>query len=117
MLALTHAYAHLVGDLWRVRVCCSFCEYPQEIGIQFDEGMVSVAQIQLLSHQYLIATKIELFAGVGDSYETAKFKRLGYACFVCHMARLECRLPLTCDWCVGICPWTATNVATTGHGS
>ena len=54
----------------------SFCEYPQEIGIQFDEGLVSICQIQLLSHQYLIATKIELFAGVGDSYDTASFKRL-----------------------------------------
>ena len=39
---------------------------------------MNVNQIQLLSHQYLIATKIELFSGVGDSYETARFKRLGY---------------------------------------
>ena len=67
--------------VWR-----SFCEYPQELGIQFNEGEVSVCQIQLLSHQYLIATKIELFAGVGESYSTARFRRLGCVtaarCFV-----------------------------------
>jgi centrosomal protein CEP104 len=55
-----------------------FCEYPQEIGIQFSEGVVNIAQVQLLSHQCKIATKIELFAGMGDDYFNSKFTRLGY---------------------------------------
>jgi len=37
-----------------------FCEYPQEIGLVFD-GVVNARQIQFLSHQSKIASKIELF--------------------------------------------------------
>ena len=37
-----------------------FCEYPQEIGLVFD-GVVNTRQIQFLSHQSKIASKIELF--------------------------------------------------------
>ena len=35
------------------------------------------AQLQLLSHQHKIATKIELFIGDGDSYDNAEWARLG----------------------------------------
>lgn len=53
-------------------------EYPQEIGIQFTDGLVHIAQVQLMSHQSKIATKIELFQGTGDDYFTCQFTRLGY---------------------------------------
>lgn len=57
--------------------------WPQEIGLQFEEG-VSIQKIQFLSHQYKIASIIELFVGtVPDrnyaSYAQADFKRLGYS--------------------------------------
>lgn len=55
-----------------------FCEYPQEVGIVFTDGEISVSQIQLLSHQSKIATRIELFVGQGSDYYDAKFTRLGY---------------------------------------
>jgi centrosomal protein CEP104 len=55
-----------------------FCEYLQEIGIAFVDGIVSVSQIQLLSHQSKIATRIELFVGTGETYFDATFTRLGY---------------------------------------
>eukprot|EP01138_Halocafeteria_seosinensis_P001794 gb/GECG01001837.1/.p1 GENE.gb/GECG01001837.1/~~gb/GECG01001837.1/.p1 ORF type:complete len:831 (+),score=125.56 gb/GECG01001837.1/:1-2493(+) len=55
-----------------------FCEYPQEIGIRFVDGNVELTQVQLLSHQSKIATKIELYIGHGPDYYNAKFKRLGY---------------------------------------
>ena len=59
-----------------------FCDYPQEIGVEFvDAGRdttVAVSQIQLLSHQSKIATRVELFMGTGTSYATARFSRLGY---------------------------------------
>merc|ERR1719182_473567 len=61
-----------------------FCEFPQEIGLQF-ETPVHLRQIQFLSHQSKIATKIELFTamsspkdGANISYNSAKFTRLGY---------------------------------------
>jgi centrosomal protein CEP104 len=59
-------------------VFCRFCEYPQELGVQFVDGIVQLAQVQLLSHQSKIATRIELFIGSGDNYFTAQFTRLGY---------------------------------------
>jgi centrosomal protein CEP104 len=37
-----------------------------------------VTQIQVLSHQCKIATKIEIFIGQGSNYNTATFKRLGF---------------------------------------
>eukprot|EP00397_Hematodinium_sp_SG-2012_P011591 GEMP01011733.1.p1 GENE.GEMP01011733.1~~GEMP01011733.1.p1 ORF type:complete len:923 (+),score=151.66 GEMP01011733.1:427-3195(+) len=63
-----------------------FCDFPQEIGLGFEQ-MVHLRQVQFLSHQSKIATKIELFTAVsnadgsgggGATYETARFKRLGY---------------------------------------
>lgn len=37
-----------------------------------------LTQVQLLSHQSKIATRIELFVGEGASYSTAAWNRLGY---------------------------------------
>ena len=59
-----------------------FCDFPQEIGFQF-AGPVHLVQLQVLSHQYKIASKLELFVGTcpdGDkiSYQKCKWKRLGY---------------------------------------
>jgi centrosomal protein CEP104 len=55
-----------------------FCQYPQELGFELDDGPAKVNQIQILSHQSKISTKIEIFIGNGKSYESATFKRLGY---------------------------------------
>ena len=55
-----------------------FCEYPQELGFEIDGGDVKLTQVQILSHQSKIATKIEIFIGAGNSYGTAQYKRLGY---------------------------------------
>jgi centrosomal protein CEP104 len=55
-----------------------FCDYPQEIGLELLSGAAQISQIQLLSHQSKIASKVEIFIGTGSDYLTASFKRLGY---------------------------------------
>jgi len=55
-----------------------FSEYPQELGFEIDGGDARLSQVQILSHQSKIATKVEIFIGQGGSYESASFKRLGY---------------------------------------
>lgn len=55
-----------------------FCEYPCEIGFELEPGDARISQVQILSHQSKISTKIEIFVGQGTSYHTASFKRLGY---------------------------------------
>lgn len=55
-----------------------FSEYPQEIGLALDGGDARFTQVQILSHQSKIASKIEIFIGSGSSYQSAQFKRLGY---------------------------------------
>jgi centrosomal protein CEP104 len=55
-----------------------FCSYPQELGFQLTSGESKITQIQFLSHQSKISSKVEIFIGSGNSYETAQFKRLGY---------------------------------------
>jgi centrosomal protein CEP104 len=61
-------------------ISARFPDYPLEIGFEILNGGVEahLTQIQILSHHNKIATKIEIFVGVGDSYETASYKRLGY---------------------------------------
>ena len=55
-----------------------FCQYPQELGFEIDSGESHISQVQILSHQNKIATKVEVFIGQGSDYHTAKFTRLGY---------------------------------------
>lgn len=55
-----------------------YCEYPQELGFEIEGGVSKLSQVQLLSHQSKISTKIEVFIGNGPDYHSAKFKRLGY---------------------------------------
>lgn len=58
-----------------------FCLYPIDIVIQFEKKII-LKKVQLLSHQYLIASKIEFY--IGDcpdeevKFESAKYTRLGY---------------------------------------
>jgi len=54
--------------------------YPQELGFELltRSGDSILTQIQLLSHQSKVSTKIEVYAGLGSTYETATFKRLGF---------------------------------------
>jgi len=54
-----------------------FCDFPQEVGLALSRPS-RLSQVQLLSHQSKIATKIELYVGEGGSYSTANWKRLGY---------------------------------------
>ncbi|EAR95577.1 centrosomal protein, putative (macronuclear) [Tetrahymena thermophila SB210] len=59
-----------------------FCDYPQEIVLQF-HSPVRVRQIQFLSHQYKIASRIEIFVYMPDQNTPFintefKYKKLGY---------------------------------------
>jgi len=54
-----------------------FCEYPQQLGLAL-VNPARLTQVQLLSHQSKIATKIEIFVGEGQTYGDATWKRLGY---------------------------------------
>lgn len=59
-----------------------FCLYPQDIIIQLDHR-AKIRKIQILSHQFLIATKIEFFVGqvedeLAEQWQDAVFHRLGY---------------------------------------
>lgn len=59
-----------------------FCDFPQEICLQF-ETPVHLRQIQFLSHQSKISTKIELFTALPPEgqdlrFDGTEFKKLGY---------------------------------------
>lgn len=63
--------------------CVSFrlCQYPQEITLQLVERC-RVRKLQLLAHQYMIASKIEFY--ISESlpeyfapYQSERFQRLG----------------------------------------
>ncbi|KAJ8320817.1 hypothetical protein KUTeg_002404 [Tegillarca granosa] len=59
-----------------------YCLYPQDLVFQMPQRS-RLKKIQILSHQYLIATKIEFFIGdvpedMAPVAENAKYQRLGY---------------------------------------
>ena len=55
-----------------------FCEYPQELGFVLESGNCRINQVQILSHQSKISTKVEIFMGYGSDYATTNFHRLGF---------------------------------------
>jgi centrosomal protein CEP104 len=55
-----------------------FCEYPQELVLEFLEKNVCIQQLQLLSHQSKIASTIEILTANGEEYELTKFQQLGH---------------------------------------
>jgi len=63
-----------------------FCEFPQELVVALNE-VCDVTQIQLLSHQSKIASKVEIWVGLDqantlkhdeNTYQAIAWKRLGY---------------------------------------
>jgi len=58
--------------------CGRNCAYPQELVLQLADGLCRVTQVQLLSHQTHIATKMELFVSKQLAVEGARFSRLGF---------------------------------------
>lgn len=72
-----------------------FCEYPQELGLMLVEedddngemkdydleprrAMRYLTQVQLLVHEFKIASRVEMYVGVGSDYQEADFERLGF---------------------------------------
>jgi centrosomal protein CEP104 len=55
-----------------------FSSFPQELILELDAGECRLSQIQILSHQSKISSKVEIFVGSGGSPQDALFKRLGY---------------------------------------
>ncbi|KAK9803394.1 hypothetical protein WJX72_004936 [[Myrmecia] bisecta] len=64
--------------------CPRFCSFPQEVVLRLEEPS-RIQQIQILSHEYKIATKVEIFVGVlppgASDPEQCSLKRLGFLSF------------------------------------
>ncbi|KAK4472787.1 hypothetical protein MN116_004006 [Schistosoma mekongi] len=63
-------------------VSSRFCPYPQQLILSL-ESKANFRKIQVLCHQYLIASKIEFFVGVTpddemEHFKNARYTRLGY---------------------------------------
>lgn len=54
-----------------------FCDYPQEITLEF-ASYVKIKQLQFLSHQYKISSKIEIH--ILNPKTSKKFKKIGFLC-------------------------------------
>ena len=77
----SHARRTLSGRGWQ---CARFSKFPQELVLRLDHP-ARIHQIQLLSHEYKIATKIELYTGLlppgESSLDRAIMRRLGHLSF------------------------------------
>ena len=66
-------------------LCARFCEYPQDLVIALSH-ICEVSQIQILSHQSKIASKVEIWVGYdanngyhdSSTYKSINWRRLGY---------------------------------------
>lgn len=63
-----------LSELWHKPVLGEY----QNLFIVFPIAFITVRQVQILSHESKIATRIELFVGHGGCYDSAQFRRLGY---------------------------------------
>jgi hypothetical protein len=74
---------------------CRFCLYPQILVLRLASGKSRIRKIQILSHHYMISTRIDLFVGnvipqktayggeVEDISNAIQFNRLGYVIYLC----------------------------------
>ncbi|KAK9901713.1 hypothetical protein WJX75_009833 [Coccomyxa subellipsoidea] len=68
-----------------------FCKWPQQVTLQL-EGLAKVHQIQILSHEFKIASKVELHIGTPGGGEAVSWKRLGSFSFDCNeRSKLQAR--------------------------
>lgn len=59
-----------------------FCDYPQELIFLVNRGEnCCISQLQILSHEHKIPSKVEVFTGTGEDYATCAFQRLGFITF------------------------------------
>jgi len=58
-----------------------FCLFPQEIGLEFAQPNTEVVQLQILSHQHMISSKVQIFMGDGPDFFRANFRNLGFIKF------------------------------------
>ena len=70
-----------------------FCLYPQDIVIQLDKRS-RLKKVQVLSHQYLIASRVEFFVGdippdVPVNLQNARYTRLGYSTLMKRVTHLS----------------------------
>ena len=58
-----------------------FCLFPQELGIMFPRPDTEVVQLQVLSHQHMISSKVQIYVGDGPDFARARFTNLGFVKF------------------------------------
>ena len=61
-----------------------FCSYPQEIIFELDHGPAAIENVKVLSHQYKIARRVDLYVGNGPDgadYRSCAYDKLGFFCF------------------------------------
>ncbi|KAE8997571.1 hypothetical protein PF005_g16285 [Phytophthora fragariae] len=66
-----------------------FCEFPQELVFRVNRGLPTrIEQVNLLSHPFKVATRVEIFTssapsdGIHDGKTGMRFERLGFVCFL-----------------------------------
>ncbi|KAG2212314.1 hypothetical protein INT47_001674 [Mucor saturninus] len=59
-----------------------FPEYPQDLILRFKSGLCRISKVQILSHHYKIASRIDLYIGITKEQEhdsmSVQFTRLGF---------------------------------------
>lgn len=77
-----HPSSDLVNNVNEGWQSMRFCDYPQVLTLQF-LSPVTIKQIQFFSHQYKIASKIEIWTYLPEIWDpisnnNVKFKKLGF---------------------------------------
>jgi hypothetical protein len=58
-----------------------FCLFPQTVDLAFPRPDTEIVQLQLLSHQYMISSKVQILVGSGPDLAHARFTNLGFVRF------------------------------------
>ena len=58
-----------------------YCTYPQTLIFEISETSALLKELRIVSHEYLIGKRMELYVAIGDDFRTCDFRRIGHIYF------------------------------------
>ena len=58
-----------------------YCTYPQTLIFEISETSALLKELRIVSHEYLIGKRMEIYVAIGDDFRTCDFRRIGHIYF------------------------------------
>ena len=62
-------------------VSTRYCTYPQTLVFELVESSALLKELRIVSHEYMIGKRLELYVGIGEDFKSTDFRRIGHIYF------------------------------------